>query len=312
MLLQRYYPYIFYFFCTVLSLGAQPWPVMGQVIVGCEPANLLSATVDADVTFDSSSGLYTYAYRVSNAITSLQEIDYFALEFHGEIIDASVTSPRGWTFGTHLDRPIVSWGATEIGPLPPDFVDDGNVVPSPFQIKPGQTLSGFSFRSPNPPGPAQFFAQGFTKLPQVVGDAGELDCEILDFTENSFTGFTSAPTPITGESFPGGRRPGVDGFLVFLNITDDDTLTAPVAIVIKFSLNGETVDRSTFRATLNGVDVTNAFVAGGRQGDLTAVFDLGSSPLQLGRNVLITTVDGIVPDSGRTASDVDRLTFFVQ
>jgi len=34
--------------------------------------------------------------------------------------------------------------------------------------------------------------------------------------------------------------------------------------------------------------------------------------LQTGRNVLLTTVEGIVPDTTRTAPDVDRLTFIVQ
>lgn len=149
-----------------------------------------------------------YLYRVTSDPTSIQEIWFFALEFNGKIVDTSVTSPQGWTFGDHDDRPIISWAATE-GPVPSDFIDDGNVPPSPFQIKPGQTLGGFSFRSPDPPATARFFAEGFTKLPQVTEDVGELPQEgeeVLDFTENSFTGFTSAPTAITGQPFLGGRR----------------------------------------------------------------------------------------------------------
>lgn len=97
-----------------------------------------------------------------------------------------------------------------------------------------------------------------------------------------------------------------------MNIANDDIRTAPVGIIIKFSLNGEAVDRSTFRAELNRADVTAKFVPGGAPGDLVAVFDLDSSPLKLGRNVLLTTVSGLVPGTNRTASDVDRVTFFVQ
>jgi hypothetical protein len=190
------------------------------------------------------------------------------------------------------------------------------VVPSPFQIKPDQTLNGFTFQSPDPPSASQFFAEGFTKLPQVTDDVGELPQggqEILDFTANSFVGSVVAPAPIpAGAEFAGGRRPAVDTFLVFVNIVDGDTRLAPVAIVVKFGPNGETVDRSTFRATLNRQDVTNAFRPGAGVGDLVAVFDFGSSPLELGRNVLLTTVSGIVPGTTRSANDVDRLTFFVQ
>ena len=300
--------------CTLLFIAFMPLLPMAQVIIPPEPGNKMSVTVDADVTFDSSSGLYKYTYKVISATTSLQEVWFFALDFPGDIIN--VASPGNWSFSAHDNTSVVSWAATGIGALPPDFVDDGNVVPSPFQIKPGQSLTGFSFYSPDPPGTARFFAQGFTKLPQVTGDVGDLPQEgeeIPDFTHDSVTGPVSAPVPLTGgQPFPGGRRPAVDGLLGFVNITKNDTRTAPVAIILKFSLNGETVDPATFRATLNRADVTSSFVPGGAQGDLVAVFDLGSSPLQMGRNVLLTTISGIVPGTTRTASDVDRVTFFVQ
>ena len=39
---------------------------------------------------------------------------------------------------------------------------------------------------------------------------------------------------------------------------------------------------------------------------------MGTSPLEVGRNVLITSVDGVVPGTTRTATDVDRVTFTVQ
>lgn len=304
---------------TLLTLDPQQWPLFADVIVPPQPANQLTAFVDADVTFESASGLYTYTYKVMSAPSSIQEIWFLALEFSGTVTRNIVNSasPRGWSFDVHDNRPIVSWGATEVGPLPPDFVDDGNVVPSPFQIKPGQTLAGFSFQSPDPPDTATFYAEGFTKLPQVTGDVEELPQGgqgVLDFTQNSFVGTIVGPKSIAGTTpFEGGRRPAVDDFLVFLNIAKGETKAAPVAIVIKFALNGETVVRSTFHATLNRIDVTSAFVpSGGTNGDLVGIFNLGSSPLQPGRNVLITSVDGIVPGTTRTASDVDRLVFDVQ
>ncbi|HXH83400.1 MAG TPA: hypothetical protein VNN07_10775 [Candidatus Tectomicrobia bacterium] len=251
---------------------------------------------------------------MSNSAASPQEIWFFALQLNGEIQNPG--APPGWSVFVNRDRPIVSWGATEIGQLPPEHVDDGNIVPSPFQIKPGQTLGGFSFQSPDPPAGNRFFVEGFTKLPAVTEDVGELPRggeELEDFTMPSVSGMTVSPSRVSPTPFPCGRRPAVDTFLVFTNIADGDTRPAPLAVIVKFGPNGETVDRSTFRATLNRIDVTGAFVpTAGGSGDLVAVFALGSSPLQVGRNVLLTTVVGTVPETTRTAPDVDRLTFFVQ
>jgi hypothetical protein len=65
---------------------------------------------------------------------------------------------------------------------------------------------------------------------------------------------------------PSGRRPAVDTFLVFLNLVNGDTKSAPVGIVIRFGPNGETVDQTTFHATLNGTDVTASFLPGSQAG----------------------------------------------
>lgn len=309
----------FVFFLCVALAGDNPPPLSGQIIVPFEPANRVDVSVKANVIFDSSSSLYTYSYELTSALASEQEVSFFALQFSGAVMPTILnpTAPQGWSFGEHDDLPMFSWGATEVGPLPPDFVDDGNVVPSPFQIKPGRTLGGFSFQSPEPPDDAQFFVQGFTKLPHAV-DAEEIEVQlnalgVLDFRDDSFRGTTVGPRTLSGDdaAFLGGRRPAVDGFLVFLNIADGDTRNAPVGIVIKFSLSGEVVDRSTFRAELNGEDVTASFQPSNPPGDLTAVFALGSSPLKQGRNVLVTSVEGIVPGTNRTATDTDRLTFSV-
>ena len=83
-------------------------------------------------------------------------------------------------------------------------------------------------------------------------------------------------------------------------------------IVIRFGIRGENVDGTTFTATLNGVDVTASFAAITGVGDRAALFSVGSSPLTLGKNVLLTGVDGIVPGTTRTARDVDRVTFTVK
>ena len=94
-------------------------------------------------------------------------------------------------------------------------------------------------------------------------------------------------------------------------IADGDVRPAPVLIDIVFGANGETVRQETFRATLNNVDVTHKFVVTGPN-SRRGVFAVGLGSVSLGRNVLLTTVEGIVPGTTRTASDTDRISFTVQ
>ncbi|MDO8637589.1 MAG: hypothetical protein Q7R34_15380, partial [Dehalococcoidia bacterium] len=194
------------------------WPAHGEVIVPPIPGNQLAIDVQPQVTRDPNTQIYTYSYSVSNRPSSLQEMSFFAVEFAPGTEILNPVAPPGWDFGVHKDQPIASWAAVDIGQLPPDYIDDGNVPPSPFDVKPGETKGAFSFQTFAAPAQGRFYAQGFTKLPQVSGDAEELTeagFVQLPFTEDSYTGFTT--TPNVG-LYGGGRRPAVDGFRVFLNL----------------------------------------------------------------------------------------------
>jgi hypothetical protein len=304
---------ILLFLVAILGLVLAPLG-RAQVLVPPTPANQLSVAVSTNVTFDSASGLYTYTYTLNNASTSQQAAWLFALQLNGTVTSSS--SPTGWSSAIHDAEPLLSWAATDVGTLPPDFVDTGNVPPSPFVIAPGAVLSGFQLVSPDPPGNATFFAQGDTLLTQVAEDTGDLPQEgqeVPPLTTDTFSGGTVGPLPVnTSAVFFGGRRPAVDGFLVFLNLASGDVRTAPVGVVIQFGIDGESVDTKTFAATLNGTDVTALFAPGPNSQQMTAIFALGSSPLAAGKNVLITSVAGIVPGTTRTANDVDRVTFAAQ
>lgn len=132
-----------------------------------------------------------------------------------------------------------------------------------------------------------------------------------DFPDNLFNSQTQ--TPLRNEiQYAGGGSPAVSNFLVFLTIKDGDVKPAPLLVDVAFGINGELVNQSTFRAKLNNVDVTSQFITmdGSRR---RAYFQLGTSmPLKLGKNLLTTTVDGIVPGTKRSATDADRITFTVQ
>lgn len=275
--------------------------------------NKVNVIVTANVTYDNNTGLFTYTYALTSASQSVQEVGGFHVPLRGGTV-VNMQSPLGWEFAVNRDGSIAGWCAcAEEGfVIPPGYVQDGRGLPSIYQIKPGQTLAGFSFQSPDPPSTGTFYAQGWVPIPieDVDFPAGQEPYE-PDFPDNLFKGETQ--TPLRSESFyPGGRRPAVDGFLSFLTLKDGDAKQAPVLVDIVFGANGEAVAQATFRALLNDVDVTGQFVvmdANRRR----AYFQLGTaSALKVGRNVLVTTVDGTVPGATRSATDTDRVVFLVQ
>lgn len=271
----------------------------------------VTAAVTADASYNVDTGLFTYTYTVSNNAASAQEIAAYDVTVTGSIIN--VTNPYGWQATVHADGKTVSWCACdELGIVePPGYVDDGNVLPSIYQIKPGKSLAGFSFQSPDPPDFGPYFIQGFVKIPVEGTDVmpGQ-DPVVPDWPANSVSGTTKVPL-YSETLFPGGRRPPVDGFLQFKNIQNRDVKPAPVLIDIVFATNGETVNQTTFRATLNNIDVTDQFNVTGPNAR-RAIFVLGPGSLTLGRNVLLTSVQGVVPGTTRTANDVDRVSFTVK
>lgn len=278
-----------------------------------EAGNKISVTATSIVTYDRDTGLFTYTYSLSSGGESLQEIDSLKVATPSGVA-LNVRAPKGWTGDVRRDGRMVSWCAcAEEGIIvPPGWIDNGQIIPSVYQIKPGQSLAGFSFQSPDPPAQGTFYAQGFVQIPIEGIDfpPGEPP-DVPTFPNDSVAGVVQAPLRVEG-SFPGGRRPAVDGFLVFLTISDNDSRTAPVLIDLVLGQNGEAVFPETFRAELNGTDITQQFIATSTN-RRRAYLQLGSgSALKIGANVLTTSVEGLVPGASRTATDTDRVKFVVQ
>ena len=149
----------------------------------------------------------------------------------------------------------------------------------------------------------------------VEGDFDELI--EAGYSLNDMSPFAAFNAPVTSamvsDIYSGNRRPAVDGFLGFLNIKNNSIVEKPMTVIGKFGINGELVEIPTFSAKLNGEDVTHLFLEDKLYGgDIVAVFEETNSPIRAGKNVLITSIDGYVPDTTRTASDVDRITFIVE
>lgn len=294
------------YFLIVLSLIA--WTTTATAAV--EIPNQVSVTMTANVTYDPASGLFTYHYTAASGATSVQEVSSLYVPVAGSVMN--IVSPQGWESGVAADGLTVRWSASaEEGFIPPPgYVDDGNLLPSVYQIKPGTRLGGFSFQSPDAPVFGAFYAEGFVRIPvEGIDFAADAEPVVPAWPDNLFKGTTKAPA-YAADVFLGGRRPAVDGFLVFRNIQNRDVRPAPVLIDIQFALNGESVNQATFKALLNNVDITSKFVITGAN-KRRAVLEIGLGQLKLGSNVLLTSVEGVVPGTARTAADTDRISFTV-
>ena len=104
----------------------------------------------------------------------------------------------------------------------------------------------------------------------------------------------------------GGQRPkDVNKFLTYANPSDSQTdLPAGTTTFPLMIFYGNNAITSTFKATMNGVDITNLFspTAGNHE--------TVNLPLSPGRNVLSLSTDGNLPT--RVATDTDRLVFIVK
>ncbi len=273
------------------------------------PSNI-SATVVGVTSFDNATGLYTYRYSVTNYGESSKPVHELFIPLRGASV-LNVTAPSGWEGSINKAQTMVGWCACkEDGfAVPAGYVNDGRGIPSSFALKPGATLSGFSFQSPYPPAQSNFFAGGWVPVPVEGIDFPEgQEPSIPDFPMNLLSGTVNGPLK-SDTLYLGGRRPAVDGFLVFANISDGGAYPSPVIADILFSQNGENVLQATFKATLNGVDVTSKFavIDTNRR---RAVFEISAgSPLKVGKNTLITMVDGTVGGSNKKTTDTDRVVF---
>ncbi len=151
--------FLFFFWLAPLSYAQVVCP---------DPPNKVTVTVNATVTFDSTTQLYTYEYEVFNDPTSLQDVERFTVDFAPPV--SEITSPQGWARSFFRIRSTIHWSAFEGIDPPPGEPDPGDIPPPLFPITPGTSKTGFSFKSPNPPGPVKFYVMGFTPLPSGLSD----------------------------------------------------------------------------------------------------------------------------------------------
>jgi len=100
--------------------------------------------------------------------TSQQEIDAFNIDVQSPV--SGVTSPIGWTSSMFNSRATLGWDAMLVAASVPD--DGISVPPSIAQIKPGNSLAGFSFQSSKAPGVVKYYVTGFSQIPAQQDEEG--------------------------------------------------------------------------------------------------------------------------------------------
>ena len=303
--------------CTLAALLSVAWAralpgqvgdVSGVTYPGWIPSDRVVPSITATAAYEAAGSGWRYTYVLANGASAQQAILGHLMRFNAPGT-ASLTVPNGWDAFRSLPGTGIS--GADFGATLPEVVGTSPNGPAPAQIPPGQSLAGFGIVSAYPPGYARTYTKGFAPVPYLPDDWDETSGGVPADTINSQRRFTLGPIRYTQVVTGGNRRPGVDGFLGFMNLsTSGSNVIDPAPIALKFSLNGETVFRETFQATLNGVNVTSAFKPGPSDGaDLVAVFRVGSSPLMAGKNVLLTSVEGLKAGTTQRATDTDRITF---
>ena len=121
------------------------WLAPAQAQVQCpDPPNKVTVTVNATVTFDPATQLFTYQYEVFNDPTSLQDVKVFALDFAPPI--SEITSPEVWSDSLFSGRSTIDWHAL-VDPSTPDEPDTGDIPPPLFRSPLGLQRAGFRLKA---------------------------------------------------------------------------------------------------------------------------------------------------------------------
>jgi hypothetical protein len=165
------------------------------------PSTSIDPRLEAKVTFDKKTNQYLYSYSISNGSDAKTAIERFRIEMSTN--PQASTSPNKW-FPRYLANhniPTLNWSTTYIN-LGAKGLGGGLPVAA-YAVRPGQKLSGFSFKSPLPPGAARFLADGFyqppTTTPTVTDDEPAPNCPGIDLVnevdDTMVTGLTVGPLP---------------------------------------------------------------------------------------------------------------------
>ncbi|MBI3555082.1 MAG: hypothetical protein HY074_02310 [Deltaproteobacteria bacterium] len=153
---------------SLLSMLATPFVALSVHADYCPPApTSVVANVVASVKWDPQIKLYTYSYKVQNSNSSPIPLKRFLVLTSPE--PANIQSPNQWHSDFEATIGKTDWITSAPDPNTKNLnvkgAGGGHLLPAFYAIKPGASLSGFSFQSPNPPAATKFMVAGDTDIP---------------------------------------------------------------------------------------------------------------------------------------------------
>jgi len=120
----------------------------------------MSPVVDAKVSYDKKTSLYNYKYKIKNKSDALVPIHQFSLNPVTNVID--INTNKNWDFNFIENIKLVGGAKSEGTYANVNFKDPIPKMPlgNDYDIAPGQSIEGFEFKSPHPPGPIKISFSG--------------------------------------------------------------------------------------------------------------------------------------------------------
>lgn len=190
-------------FMTTFLMGLSCTPAFAQF----QTADLLQITATPTITFDVSSGTFTYQYVLSSSSSSVQVLQGLDLVTQDKSVDdggtiRTVRYPTnpiwngGASFSSNIGAYTIDWyPAAKIKSL------DDTYSPPVGALKPGQTLGGFSFFSSYLPQPTTFYAQGWV----MPVNQGQLMDRINQQLGTNYDSIDQVPGNLVRQVYPAWR-----------------------------------------------------------------------------------------------------------
>lgn len=285
---------------------------LSAAIVAAQAQDRAAPTsVDGATSFDYSSQMHIFSYKLSNPSVNPGPIETLVVKFDPRVdVVTGITSPEGWRAFVSPSRGTLMWAATGYKPPPADDLST-EVTPSDYAVAPGTTAAGFSFKSFGAPGSGVVISQSYAPVAVLPDGADPADFENSASIstlpeENGYQLTSTVPMPTSKWT---GVQPASSNFLVFVNVADKAIFRQSALIVYRLAIGGETVNQTTLKVLLNKVDVTAKFQWNDQYRGYVARFLPGTGVLRSGSNTIQTSISGTVPSSTRVVTDTDRATF---
>lgn len=286
------------------------------------PLTLTGSSLTSTVSYDPATQNYRYEYTVNAASTNKASIASFSVDLAGAVSRAQLDP----SLPNNIDRE-----ETQVGTFQPaTTIPVGITVPNDgwygsmsvkgqatfaglypaSRVAPGTSVGGFVLQSKQPPGPRMA-----TMMPAVDGwdslpappDGVEYEPARADTYAVTVT--TTGPIDPSDANLysGGGQQPAeVNKFLRYAQPLDNRVkLAAGITSYTVFIYYGQTINPSTFAATLNGADITAQFHPVPGSAEPVTI------PIGPGTTKLHVTVNGTKASGGK-GTDSDTLTFLPQ